>query len=38
MDCTESALLNRFKGNSFKAAGVVLPALCPPPDKAKRGH
>ena len=37
-NCTESAVLNRFKLNSFKAAGVVLPALCSLPDKAKRGH
>ena len=37
-NCTESAVLNRFKLNSFKAAGVVLPALCSLPDKAKRGN
>ncbi|XP_073253568.1 uncharacterized protein [Porites lutea] len=37
-NCTESAVLKRFKDNSFKAARVVLPALCSLPDKAKRGH
>ena len=37
-NCTESAVLNQFKDNSFEAAGVVLPALCALPDKAKRGH
>ena len=37
-NCTESEVLKRFKDNSFKAARVVLPALCSLPDKAKRGH
>ena len=37
-NCTESAVLNQFKDNSFKAARVVIPALCALPDKAKRGH